>query len=72
MNLRLLLIVSWLAAVAGDNMGYVIGRFGGRRLVLRYGHYVPITKARLRRVEGLVDRYGSIAVVAAWFVSVVR
>lgn len=71
MNLRLLLIVSWLAAVAGDNMGYAIGRFGGG-LVLRYGHYVLITKTWLRRVEGLVDRYGPIAVVAARFASVVR
>jgi membrane protein DedA with SNARE-associated domain len=30
-------LVAFLAAVIGDNLGYVIGHFGGRALVLRYG-----------------------------------
>src|ERR671924_78576 len=33
-------IVGFVAAVVGDNIGYAIGRFGGRTLVLRYGRYV--------------------------------
>ena len=30
-------LIAFLAAVIGDNLGYVIGHFGGRALVLRYG-----------------------------------
>jgi membrane protein DedA with SNARE-associated domain len=33
-----LIIVGSVAAIAGDNFGYLIGRFGGRKLVLRLAH----------------------------------
>jgi hypothetical protein len=36
-----------LAAVLGDNVGYVIGRFGGRLLVLRVGRYIFLTTERI-------------------------
>ena len=38
MHLVPLLLIACVAAVTGDNIGYAIGRFGGRKLVLRYGH----------------------------------
>jgi len=30
-------LTAWSAAVFGDNVGYAIGRFGGRKLATRYG-----------------------------------
>ena len=30
-------LVAFIAAVAGDNIGFAIGHFGGRALVLRWG-----------------------------------
>jgi len=30
-------VVGFVAAVMGDNIGFAIGRFGGRALVLRWG-----------------------------------
>ena len=36
-------LIAFLAPVIGDNLGYAIGRFGGRALVLRYGRYVLLT-----------------------------
>ena len=47
MDIVTLLWIACIAAIAGDNIGYAIGRFGGRGLVLRYGRYVLITKGRL-------------------------
>ena len=44
MHLVPLLLTACVAAVTGDNIGYAIGRFGGRKLVLRYGHYVLISE----------------------------
>src|SRR5947209_5657589 len=40
-------VVAVLAAIIGDNIGYAIGHFGGRTLVLRYGKYVLLTAERL-------------------------
>jgi hypothetical protein len=40
-------IVAATAAVVGDNIGYLIGRSIGLRLIVRYGRYVRLNEARL-------------------------
>ncbi|HSZ30600.1 MAG TPA: DedA family protein, partial [Pseudonocardiaceae bacterium] len=52
LNVAGVAILGFLAAVAGDNIGYLIGHFGGRRLVLRFGRYVFVTEERLTKAEG--------------------
>src|SRR3954466_13417132 len=37
LNIWLVGLVAFVAAVLGDNVGYLIGRKGGHRFVLRYG-----------------------------------
>ncbi len=54
MNLTAVLVVAWSAAVAGDNLGYWIGRRGGRRLLLRVG----VNRHRLVWFDGFVSRFG--------------
>src|SRR5260370_33847263 len=51
-------LIAVLAAVAGDNVGYAVGFFGGRALVLRIGKYVGGTSERLGKGEGFFARYG--------------
>jgi membrane protein DedA with SNARE-associated domain len=72
LHLGPLLICAWLAAVLGDNIGFAIGRFGGRRLVLRYGTRIGITERRLASVEGFFRRFGGQVVLLARFFAVVR
>src|ERR1700751_663327 len=36
-------LLGFVAAVAGDNIGFAIGHFGGRPLVERYGRYIFLT-----------------------------
>jgi membrane protein DedA with SNARE-associated domain len=72
LRLAPLLLCAWLAAVVGDNIGFAIGRFGGRRLVLRYGAGIGITESRLARVEGFFHRYGGQVVLLARFFALVR
>jgi membrane protein DedA with SNARE-associated domain len=67
-----LMAAAWLAAVLGDNVGYAIGRFGGRQLVLRYGRHLGITDDRLNRVERFFARFGGAVVVFARFFVVLR
>jgi membrane protein DedA with SNARE-associated domain len=47
LNVIVVALVAFLAAVTGDSLGYLIGRTGGRPLVLRFGRYVRLTPARL-------------------------
>jgi membrane-associated phospholipid phosphatase len=47
-----------LGAVAGDQLGYWVGREGGRPFVLRWGRYVRITPERLSRAEVFFARHG--------------
>ena len=72
MHLVPLLLIAWAAAVTGDNIGYAIGRFGGRKLVFRYGSYVLISEQRLQKAEGFFRRYGGAVVVGARFLTVLR
>lgn len=54
LNVVLVWLTAWLAAVAGDNLGYWIGRGGGRRLLLRVG----VRRNRLTRFERFFRRFG--------------
>lgn len=65
-------LIALLAAVIGDNIGYAIGYFGGRALVLRFGKYVHLTSERLDRAERFFDRYGGLVVAGARFIEGLR
>ncbi len=61
-----------LGAVIGDQIGYWVGRFGGRPFVLRWGRYALITPERLGQAETFFDRHGGRAVFLARFVAGLR
>jgi hypothetical protein len=44
LNIALVVLIGFLAAVAGDNIGFVIGHVGGRSLILHFGRYVLLTE----------------------------
>jgi len=65
-------VISFVAAVLGDNVGYWIGVRGGRKAVHRFGKYIFITPARLERAERFFARRGSRVVVVARFIDGLR
>lgn len=67
-----LLLSAWAGAVAGDNIGYLIGRTLGHRLLYRYGGKVGIKAERLQKVEATFARYGAVTVGAARFFNILR
>lgn len=72
MHIVQLLLAACVAAITGDNVGYAIGRFGGRRLVFRYGRYVFITEQRLSKAEKFFQRFGGVVVIVARFLAGLR
>jgi membrane protein DedA with SNARE-associated domain len=65
-------VAGFIAAVLGDNIGFAIGRFGGRALAERWGRYVFLTPQRLDKAQAFFDRKGSWIIVAARYVEGLR
>jgi membrane protein DedA with SNARE-associated domain len=61
-------VIAAAACVGGAELGYAIGRFGGRALVLRYGKYVLLREHHLDRAEEISTRYGGAVVILARFI----
>ena len=72
LNVFAVAIVGFAAAVLGDNIGYAIGRFGGRRLVDRWGKYVFLTPERVDKAEAFFNRHGARIIVIARFIEGLR
>jgi len=72
------LVLPWIIATAitgavlGDNIGFWIGRRGGRALVSRFGSKLGLTDARLREFDRFFDRHGAKTVFIARFVTGLR
>lgn len=54
LSLTAVLLISWPAAVLGDNTGYWVGRAGGRRILVRAG----VSQCRLDRLDRFFRRFG--------------
>ena len=62
LNIWLVALIGFVAAILGDNVGFAIGHFGGRPLAERYGKYIFLTP----------DRHGGKVIVIARFVEGLR
>jgi len=73
---RLGLLAAATAGAVGCNVGstiaYLIGAYGGRPAVLRWGKYVFFGERDLERFDGYFARYGSAAVFISRLLPVVR
>jgi membrane protein DedA with SNARE-associated domain len=65
-------VVAFITAILGDNIGFAIGHFGGRALVLRWGKYVFLTEERLNRAEHFFERHGGKIITVARFIEGLR
>ncbi len=72
LNIVAVVVTAAVAAIAGQVIGYVIGREFGYRLLLRYGPYLQITESRIKLGEYLFMRHGSKIVFVARFVPLLR
>jgi membrane protein DedA with SNARE-associated domain len=64
--------VAIAGAVLGDNIGFSIGRYGGAKLLLRYGHKIHLHEGRLKIGIWLFRRHGGKVVFWGRFVSILR
>ncbi len=68
----LLVLSGAVGYVVGCLIGWLIGRWGGRPLLDRYGRWVHLTPARLDQAERWFDRFGDAAVFLGRLTPVAR
>jgi len=73
-HLQLWAVIVWgaIATVLGATVAYVVGRFGGRAFVDRYGKYVLLSHDDLDRAERLFSRWGDGLVAVGQVLPVLR
>jgi membrane protein DedA with SNARE-associated domain len=58
LSLPLVILVGASAAIIGDNLGYLVGRRGGRPLLLRYGAVLHVKDRQIAILDSFFERHG--------------
>lgn len=72
LNIYLVIAVAALAAIAGDNAGYWVGREFGFPLIYKYGAAIRVDEGRLKVAQYLFLRHGGKIVFFGRFVALLR
>lgn len=72
LHLNEVIVVAFFGALAGDLIGYLIGRTAGRPIVHRFGRYFFLPERRLPVLEGYFTRYGKRAILLGRFAPFLR
>jgi membrane protein DedA with SNARE-associated domain len=67
-----IILVGVCAATLGDNLGFAIGFYGGRRLLERYQKTLHLRPGVIARGEQLFARYGAATIFVARFIAGMR
>ncbi len=72
LQIPLVIASAALGAILGDNIGYTIGRVGGRRLLERFGRYLFIKPAHLASADRFFAQHGDKTVFFGRFTTILR
>jgi len=72
LSLPIVIAVATAAAIVGDNVGYILGRRGGRALLLRDGRFAHHRRAAVQAGDRFYARHGAKTVFFGRWVSGVR
>jgi len=72
LEIEWVIVAAIAGAIIGDNIGFSIGRYGGAKVLLRYGHRIGLHEGRLKIGVWLFRRHGGKVVFWGRFVSVLR
>lgn len=51
LNIVIVYVIVIIGDLVGDGIYYAVGRFGGRKLITKYGHYINVTSVQVERIE---------------------
>lgn len=71
-NILYVIAAAAAGAILGDNIGYLIGREFGYRLLLRYGSRAGLTEGHVKLGQYMFKKYGAAVVFIGRFIAVMR
>lgn len=72
LNIFGVVLAAAAGAILGDNLGYLVGHWGGYRLLVRYGRYIRLSEKRIKIARYLFLRYGGEVVFFGRFTAILR
>ena len=72
LRLPWIIVIGTIAATTGDNIGYWIGRKGGRPLLDRWKRFFRVKQQHIATGEALLERHGPVAIFFARFITGAR
>ena len=72
LSLVWVIVTAIAGAILGDNLGFFIGRHGGRRVAERHGWRIGMTRERLIQFDRFFELHGPKTVFAARFITGLR
>ncbi len=72
LNIGYVMVIAFVGAVIGDNIGYFIGSRGGRPFINKYGKYFLLSEKRVLATEDYFDQHGGKTVFLARFTMFLR
>jgi len=72
LQLPWIIVCASAGAILGDNIGFYIGRTGGRRFVERFGRFFFLKMERLDKAAQFFDRHGPKTVFFGRFITLLR
>ena len=71
-NFWLVVVVALVASMLGSTLSWLIGKYGGRKLLERYGRYVLIRKREIERGDQFFKKHGEAAVMLGRLIPLLR
>lgn len=68
LNIWWVLVFALAGAVIGDNLWYSVGRYGGTKLIRKYGKFFWLTKARIQKASSYFDQHGNKTIFISRFI----
>ncbi|CAH2461752.1 MULTISPECIES: DedA family protein [Bacillus] len=72
LNYELAILVSFVGALLGMVISYMIGKKAGRPFIDKYGKWVGLKEKRMSKVAKWMEKYGPYSLVLGYFIPGVR
>ncbi len=72
LSIPLIILAAATGAILGDNIGFLVGREGGYRLLRRYGRYIRLDERKVKLGFYLFRKHGGKVVFFGRFVAILR